>query len=136
MAPGGALRGWNRRWASLVAVGAVGTHLMLVDPAAASWYPGCVVHAATGFECPGCGATRAAHELLRGNVGAALSFNALIVVALPFIVWRYIAWLGQRPPWPVLTRWPLVASVAVLTLSFAVVRNLDIEPWVRLAASG
>lgn len=47
-------------------------------PATSSFYPHCAFHDLTGLDCPGCGTTRALHQLLHGNVGAALRLNAML----------------------------------------------------------
>lgn len=39
----------------------------------------CLVKRFGGFECLGCGMTRAAHALVHGDFAAALAFNALVV---------------------------------------------------------
>jgi hypothetical protein len=57
--------------------------LFLFDPARHAFYPRCQFHAMTGLYCPGCGSLRALHQLLHGHIGAALRFNALLVMALP-----------------------------------------------------
>ena len=52
-----------------IAVVAAGCVLMAVIPD--EWYSWavlpCLVHAATGYYCPGCGGTRAVHYMLQGN---------------------------------------------------------------------
>ena len=68
--------------------------------------PLCLVHRLTGLDCPGCGATRAVHALLDGDLPLALRNNVLIVVALP------IAGAGLVP-------------LARLAPVFAVLRNLQ-----------
>lgn len=59
--------------------------LWAVDPATSSLYPICPLHAATGLYCAGCGATRALHALLHGEILRALSLNPLLVLAIPFL---------------------------------------------------
>src|SRR5688572_20271930 len=49
-----------------------------------SW--GLCPSAALGFWCPGCGGLRAVNDLTHGEVGAALSSNLLLVVAMPFAI--------------------------------------------------
>ena len=44
-----------------------GAVLFFFDPAKHGFYPVCVFHALTGWNCPGCGATRAAYQLLHGH---------------------------------------------------------------------
>ena len=65
--------------------------LFACDPSRVPIYPVCLFHRLTGLNCPGCGSLRAMHQLLHGNVLAALHLNALLVVSLPLF-----AWLGFR----------------------------------------
>src|SRR4051794_41482526 len=88
--------------------------LAVVDPAHGP--PVCPFKAVTGLDCPGCGGTRALHQLFTGHPGAALSFNVLAVLVLPFLLWGLFAsltatfggprWRSISPParwtWPVL----------------------------------
>src|SRR5690606_32381537 len=69
-----------RSWAAPAAVGAgAGAYLAvarLTDPFAETTVAGvtvqCPVHGVTGGFCPGCGSTRAVHELLHGDVAGSL----------------------------------------------------------------
>jgi len=60
-----------------------GIVLFLFDPASAGFYPPCLFRTFFGFQCPGCGSLRAAHQLLHGDVAAAWALNRTVVVALP-----------------------------------------------------
>lgn len=108
--------------------------LALVDPAGGP--PVCPFKAATGLDCPGCGGTRAAHQLFNGHLFAALDFNVLAVLAMPFILWGLFTWLTRAFGGPVLrgisvpNRWTGVAVVVLL--AFWVVRNLDGTPFAWL----
>jgi len=53
-------------------------------PWLASFVPGCPLHALTGVPCPGCGTTRAALALARGDVPAAFGWNPLAAAAFLF----------------------------------------------------
>ena len=105
--------------------------LALVDPAGGP--PICPFKAVTGFDCPGCGGTRAVHQLLNGHLGAALDFNVLAVLALPLILWGAFVTLtlmlrGPKLRMPSLSsRWTWVALVVVAL--FWVVRNLPVAPF-------
>lgn len=108
--------------------------LAVVDPAGGP--PICPFRELTGWDCPGCGGTRAAHQLLTGNLSAAVDLNVLAVVALPFVVWALWVVLvrafgGPRLALPAVSRrWSMVALVAVGV--FWVVRNLAGTPFAWL----
>jgi len=116
-----------------VGVGAV-AYTAALDPSTQGWFPGCPIRAATGLWCPGCGLTRAAHHLLRGDLVTALEYNVLIV---PLVVVAAVAaarWLltrhtreRRRGTWPMT---PVVVTIAVL-LAHGVVRNLPGFEWLR-----
>jgi hypothetical protein len=114
---------------ALLLGGCVG--LALVDPTHGPTI--CPFKLATGLDCPGCGGTRAAHELLTGHLGRALDYNALAVVALPFIAWALfvviVAALGgpKLPQISLSKRWTYVGVAVILV--FWVVRNLPIAPF-------
>ena len=104
----------------------------LVDPSERTLTPPCPLRAVTGLDCPLCGATRATHALVRGDLLTALDFNALYVVVLPLVVLAVAWWLFRgRVPDPLLrpaTRWAMVATA----FAFMVIRNLP--PFTVLAA--
>jgi hypothetical protein len=93
----------------------------------------CPFKIATGLDCPGCGGTRAAHDLVRGNLVGALDHNVLAVLAFPLILWGLYRWLTGALGGPRLrtfspsARWTAVAVVVLLT--FWVVRNLSYAPF-------
>ena len=51
--------------------------------------PTCLVKLTTGFDCPGCGGTRAFYYLLHGNVPAAARSHIMAVFAAPF-TWLFV----------------------------------------------
>ena len=95
----------------------------------------------TGLYCPGCGATRATHELLHGHLLAALHYNALWVSVLPLAAYAGVSeWLRRRAGWPLWgdlsrRRWPLLV-LGVATLLFFLLRNLPLYPLTLLAPPG
>ena len=101
-------RGSSREVAlALVAVGAV------VLAAHAAGIVLCPLRRFAGIPCPGCGSTRAAMLLLRGEFAAAVQMNPLAVVLS----------LGV-PAWWLLFRrrtWPKWAKAAFLSLAVAAV---------------
>jgi hypothetical protein len=107
-------------------------YTLLVSPtsADAETRPTCVMKLLTGFDCPGCGGTRAAWYLLHGNIAAAARHHAPLVFATPFLLYLYLAWtLGTvtRLKVPQL-RIPNMALIGFLAawIVFSVLRNL---PW-------
>ncbi len=60
--------------------------LYLYSPLDSILFPRCIVKSLTGYECPGCGAQRAIHELLHLHVGAAFRFNPLLVISIPYLI--------------------------------------------------
>jgi hypothetical protein len=102
--------------ASLVVLTALGA-VYAVDPATSRLFPPCLFHSLTGLQCPGCGGTRALHQLLHGNVGAAFRLNPLLfVVAAAAPVVALQPALASRP-------WFAWTAAAVL-VGWGVLRNL------------
>jgi len=100
--------------------------LFFFNPAQHSFYPRCAFYQMTGWQCPGCGGLRAAHQLLHGHVVEAFRLNALAVLALPLVAW--MLWRNwARGGAGVRARW-LWLMGAVLLL-FGVFRNLPGLGW-------
>jgi hypothetical protein len=56
------------------------------DPNAAnSRFPPCIFKALTGYNCIGCGLTRALHALVHGDVVRAFGMNPLAMLVLPLV---------------------------------------------------
>lgn len=66
-----------------------------LDPTASAVFPRCTFLSLTGYKCPGCGSQRAIHALLHGDVVGAFRYNALLLVAFPWIALCLYA-EGQR----------------------------------------
>lgn len=56
-----------------------------LDPSQSGLFPRCLFLELTGYKCPGCGSQRAIHALLHGDVAAAFRYNAMLLVAVPWI---------------------------------------------------
>jgi hypothetical protein len=100
--------------------------LYTCNPETAKIYPPCLLHALTGLYCPGCGALRAMHHLLHGDIVGALRKNPLLVLSIPAIAflllrpsWQYKVWV----PWLVLG----------IFLTYGVLRNIPVWPLALLA---
>lgn len=101
---------WRRagpadRGLALVLLGGAAGAAALVPwlPLLARLAPGCPFHAWTGLPCPGCGSTRAALALLRGDFTGALALNPLATLAIVLgfaaaaLAWP---WVEARGPVP------------------------------------
>jgi Protein of unknown function (DUF2752) len=116
-------------------------YIRLVDPNHSGAYPQCPTKMLTGLDCPLCGATRAVHSLIDGNLVGAMDHNLLFVLSLPLLAYAFVAWTSTRmgrpmKPLPV-TNPRVIISVGVLMVVFAVVRNLPMMPfhWLNSATS-
>ena len=73
------------------------------------------------------------HLLLNGDVGGALQQNALLVAALPLVVWYLLALAvyALKGKWiaPNLKSVRLVSVVAILVVTFGIARNLPGLGW-------
>jgi len=123
----------------LLAVAAV-VLIWLLDPRQSAW-PMCALYRITGLHCPGCGATRATHQLLHGELVSALRYNAFWVLALPVAFYAAVSEtrrLTKGRPLPgdlVRNRWFWVGLISVALL-FGVLRNVPVYPFVLLAPPG
>lgn len=120
----------------LAAAGVIGA---LILQSSVQWWsvalPPCLIHEWTGLHCPGCGGTRCATHLLKGDVAGALAMNAAVVfIAVAGLgvvgnaVWS--EWRGRPPrgvpPW---LAWSLVGVL----VTFTILRNLPWWPFTLLA---
>ena len=102
--------------------------VFLVDPRGHNFFPPCVFHQLTGWNCPGCGATRATHDLLRGQLVQAVRDNALFVVALPMLaVFAAVSFFRRKSPAKISRHWLWILSL--LAVGFGVWRNLPAGAW-------
>ena len=106
-------------------------------PTEDSFYPRCLFHTVTGLHCPGCGSTRCLHALLHGQLRQAAAYNALVLLALPFLLFWAGRWsvgfLRGRPPRArPLPGWAYLL-LAGAVLAFWVLRNLNVPPFDALA---
>jgi hypothetical protein len=104
-----------------------GAVLFFFNPSTHGFYPVCLFHKLTGLNCPGCGGTRAAYQLLHGRLLTALRDNALFILALVALTVRG-AWFAARKicRQPATLAVPPKALWAFLAMAvvFSVLRNL------------
>ena len=99
----------------------------VLDPATSNVFPQCTFLSLTGYKCPGCGSQCAIHALLNGDVKAAFGYNAMLLVAIPWIALCLFA-EGQRIRRPRLyarLNAPLLIwSFLVMVLAWWLLRNI------------
>ena len=102
--------------------------LRAFPPTLYDFYPHCPVHGLTGWECPGCGSTRALAALLAGNWAAAIQYNALIVALVPAALALFFIQTWSALRW---NRWRQVdfparsmTALLIVSLVFGITRNL------------
>lgn len=103
--------------------------------------PVCAFHNVTGLHCPGCGATRATHELLHGRLLWALRDNALWILTLPLIVYAVASaarrsLCGRSLPGNLVGRPRFLIAIGVIACVFCVLRNVPTYPFFLLAPTG
>ena len=115
--------------AHAAAAGLLGGSWVLYNfsPAEHSFYPRCVFHLLTGWQCPGCGGTRALYHLLHLHMGEALRYNALITALAPLALAWFVYWYatlifrGEAPD--VRISRPIAVSLYFIVVFFVVARN-------------
>jgi hypothetical protein len=96
----------------------------------------CPIRAWFGIDCPLCGGLRMTGSLLRGDIPAAVHYNAVVFAFLVLCGWSVVAWaVGRRRGAAVRTwqhwRWTPAVSGVVFAVWF-VVRNLPFAPFTSL----
>jgi len=106
-------------------------YLYAVDPSQPGHYPPCPFLGLTGYWCPGCGAARALHALLHGDLGSAVARNPAVPLVLGYVLWTYLSWCRRRmtggvrvlaPAWALHVAW-------VSIIAFWVLRNVPGWTW-------
>ncbi|MGB7749212.1 MAG: DUF2752 domain-containing protein [Verrucomicrobiia bacterium] len=109
-----------------------GAILFFFDPTKHGFYPICLFHSLTGWNCPGCGATRAAYQLLHGHLFRALHDNALFVLTLAALAAQGL-WLAlkkiRNQPVAFVVPPKVLWALLVIALAFTALRNLPAFAW-------
>jgi hypothetical protein len=107
--------------------GALG-YIGLVDPHKPdSVFPICPFRLLTGWNCPACGGLRMVHDVLRGDLAAAITDNIFLLVGIPMLAgWILLRRRSDKSLLPL----PAAATVLIGMLAWTVVRNLPGFPLV------
>jgi Protein of unknown function (DUF2752) len=113
--------------------GALG-YVGLVDPHHPdSIFPICPFRLLTGWNCPLCGALRMTHDVLHGDLAAAITDNMFLLVGMPVLAgWILVRYRHEKALLPT----PAMMTVVIAMLAWTVVRNLPGFPLVPTLLSG
>ncbi len=117
-------------WLILFFISAWLLFLRFNDPVETSFYPKCPFHAVTGLDCPGCGSSRCAHDLVHFDLGSAFMHNPLTFIAIPtLLIYAFggIAGWWKRDRFtflPDFVRSKVSVVVLVIVVVFSIARNL------------
>lgn len=85
--------------------------------------PGCPFRAVVGFDCPGCGSTRAMLRLTHFDVLGAIDYNVLCVVGVVLLSWTWVAGalraFGKNTRSPLDNRYSSRVMLAVVVVFWA-----------------
>ena len=117
---------------SLLLAGSV--YLYAFEPGKTGFFPPCLFRALTGLTCPGCGATRAMHQIVHGHFVAAFMLNPLFLLAIPFLLYALIRYsvVVMRGGVPRRNTIPAsyIYALFVIVVSFWIFRNTPFYPFV------
>lgn len=136
MAPRGASSRANR-YAALGAGAMVAgglAYVSLGNPHSPSFvFPPCPFKTLTGWNCPACGGLRMTHDILHGDLTAALVDNAFLLIGLPML----LTWvLVRRSKGKLVTTTPAFVVIIAAAVTWTVVRNLPGFPLVPTVLDG
>jgi hypothetical protein len=118
-------------WLLLIA-GAV--YLFIFEPGKSGFFPGCPFRVLTGFTCPGCGTTRALHQILHGHFDIAFTLNPLLLIAIPFALFAFLRYsvivMRGGVPRPNSLPAPVIYAIFFIIVSFWIFRNTPFYPFV------
>jgi len=132
-------------WVAPLALGGLAAtsclYVAMIDPNQpnSTFLPQCTFKVLTGFDCPGCGLTRAMHSLLTGDPFGAVNHNIFILLIFPLAVYTYTRWLLQTT-----VGWEIPAvrlnknlglAVPVVVAVFWILRNIPWGPFTFLNAA-
>lgn len=109
-------------------------YLFMFEPGRTGFFPLCPFRLLTGLQCPGCGTTRALHEIVHGHFWAAFMLNPLLLIASPFLLWAFlrysvIAMQGAMPRKNALPA-TYIYLIFFVVVGFWIFRNTPYYPFV------
>ncbi|MDR1594877.1 MAG: DUF2752 domain-containing protein [Prevotellaceae bacterium] len=101
----------------------------IFDPETTDFFPPCLFHKLTGFECPGCGTQRAVHSLLHLKVKQAFFYNSALFFAIPLVgLLIYFEYFGGQTRFQKLYRFlsgtKFITGLLVIIIIYWIGRNI------------
>jgi hypothetical protein len=96
-----------------------------------SLFPLCPFKLLTGWNCPACGGLRMVHDVLHGDLSAAVADNVFLIVGLPMLTVWIVLRRRQRD-----SMLPAVATIAAAAIVWTVLRNLPDFPLIPTVTGG
>jgi len=109
-------------------------YLFVFEPGRSGFFPPCMFRLVTGMQCPGCGTTRALHEITHAHLKAAFMLNPLLLLASPFLLYAFLRYSaivmrGGVPRKNALPA-PYIYAIFFIVLGFWIFRNTPFYPFV------
>lgn len=118
-------------WSLLIAAA---VYLFIFEPGKSGFFPACPFRLLTGFTCPGCGTTRALHQILHGHFDTAFTLNPLLLAAIPFLLFALLRYsvivMRGGVPRPNALPAAYIYAMFFIILSFWIFRNTPFYPFV------
>lgn len=121
----------KRTLLAIIILAAVGTlvAIFLCDPSSSVLAPKCMFKMFTGFDCPGCGTSRALYSMMHFDFANAWRMNPILFFAIPYVL--IIIWLqycGGAQKFPslnrVLTGFRAIIVVITIIILYWIGRNV------------
>jgi len=95
------------------------------------YYPPCFFKKWTGYDCAGCGSTRACFQLMHGNIRQAADHNIMLLLFIPVMAIGLLNAFGKKMQvaWQYLNK-PLI--VLCFILLFWIIRNIPFPAFMWL----
>ncbi|PQA58981.1 DUF2752 domain-containing protein [Siphonobacter curvatus] len=110
------------------------------NPVEHAFFPPCLFRQYTGLHCPGCGAQRALHQLLHGNIREAFRYNALLLLMIPYVslgfvlsVRTHFRGTGYETMPQAYSNPRIIIGILIVICLFWIFRNIPVEPFSWLA---
>lgn len=97
------------------------------NPEEENFFPSCMVYKLTGFQCAGCGMTRAVHYFLNFEFYKAFKFNPLLYLIILYLIYFFVIFVLNK--FKIIKQARLFISAPlhvflVITVLFMIIRNL------------